>query len=95
MTIVQTTSGHPPVAFLLALAPSAAAEQKVPNGDRITLFGSAFQVFPAGEPFHIFHGWGIRHLPTAGAETDGRFGFDLAVDGVQRREDCAADVFIP
>jgi hypothetical protein len=75
------------LALLLALAPAASADEKVPIGDRITLFGDEFQVFPAGEPFHIFHGWGLRHLPGPGAEADGRFGFDLAIDGVERRED--------
>ena len=44
-----------------------------------------FQVFPAGQPFHIGHGW-------IGAQSDppphalGRYDFSLAVDGVEGRE---------
>ena len=75
------------LATTLALAPSAAAATKERTGPRINLFGG-FQVFPASQPFHIAHGWGLdQSQPETTPPALGRFGFSLAVDGADRRED--------
>ena len=69
----------------LALVPGASADAKERIGTRISLFGGAFQVFPAGQPFHIGHGWiGAQSDPPPNAL--GRYDFSLAVDGVEGRE---------
>jgi hypothetical protein len=72
------------VLMALVAAPSAGADAdaRERTGTRINLFAGGFQVFPAGEPFHISHGW-VRVLGDDQGETpaNGRYGFSLAVDG--------------
>jgi hypothetical protein len=70
----------------LALVPGASADAKERVGTRINLFGGGFQVFPAGQPFHFVHGWGLDQSNPETAQALGRFGFSLAVDGVEGRE---------
>lgn len=76
------------VALALVAVPAAAAETKERTGTRINLMAGGLQFFPAGEPFYIQHGWGTQQGP---AEFEpraiGKLGFELAVDGVDRRED--------
>lgn len=71
------------VLVALVAAPSATADAKERTGTRINLLAGGFQVFPAGEPFHISHGW-ARVLGADQGDTppaNGRYGFSLAVDG--------------
>jgi hypothetical protein len=76
------------LAIALVLAPSSAAEGHERVGTRINLFAGAFQVFPANRPFHISHGWGLgQSNPETTPQALGRYGFSLAVDGGDRRED--------
>src|SRR5688500_3410576 len=80
------------VAATLALsaAPAATAEDQVPTGTRINLFAGNYQVFPANEPFTIWHGWVLgQGSPEIKPQALGRYGFSLTVDGVERREDFA------
>jgi hypothetical protein len=72
--------------FALALvAGPAAAASKEPVGPHISVFLGTPTTFPAGEPFHISHGWGIGATePPAQA---GIFGFRLDVDGIPRDAD--------
>jgi hypothetical protein len=70
------------VACSVAFVPSAASAD--PNklvGAPLGLFA---QTFPAGQPFHISHGWLL--LPSGG-EALGKFRFSLTVDGVEVRPD--------
>ena len=76
------------ITLLLALtalvaSPSAGADAKERSGARINLLAGAFQVFPAGEPFHVAHGW-FRVLgeDLGTVPALGRYGFSLAVDGL-------------
>jgi hypothetical protein len=71
------------VAVMLVTVP-AAAKQKVPVGEKINVLVGSPDTFPAGEPFHISHGWALD--PTLGHAV-GLFGFELEVDGVLREED--------
>lgn len=75
------------LAMTLALAAGAEAETKERVGTRINLFAGGFQVFPAGQPFHISHGWGLSPHDPARPLALGKYGFSLAVDGIQQQED--------
>ena len=70
----------------LALVPGASADAKERIGTRINLFGGGFQVFPADQPFHFTHGFGLGHDDPGTAQAFGRYDFTLAVDGVEGRE---------
>ena len=70
----------------LALVPGASADAKERVGTRISLFGAGFQVFPAGQPFWIGHGWILAQTDHETAQALGRYDFTLAVDGVEGRE---------
>lgn len=70
---------------LLLVAGPAAAGSKEPVGQRISVFLGTPTTFPAGEPFHIRHGWGIG--ATEHPEQAGIFSFRLDVDGVPRDAD--------
>lgn len=74
------------LAVSLVAASSAAAETKERVGSRINLFDGRYQTFPAGQPFHIAHGWGL-HPDDTDYEAVGKFGFSLEVDGVNARRD--------
>ncbi|MGE5124443.1 MAG: hypothetical protein ACM3H7_07985 [Acidobacteriaceae bacterium] len=68
---------------LLSLAiPSPVSAHNEPVGDRISLYYPQVD-FPAGTPFHIFHGW----VQTSDDEAIGIFDFTLEVDGDLRSED--------
>ena len=79
------------IASALALVPAASAETNVRVGTRISLLAGGFQVFPAGEPFHIAHGWARRQTDPSNLgpapRANGRYGFSLAVDGQEQPED--------
>jgi len=60
-----------------------AAKRKEPIGERINVYLGTPTEFPAGDPFHISHGWFL--IPGEGPL--GRFDFQLEVDGVPRDED--------
>lgn len=62
------------VLALLITAPVLAGEHE-PTGERINIFDSGYQTYPAGEPFHIFHSWITDSIP-------GQKFFELEVDGV-------------
>jgi hypothetical protein len=68
----------------LAFVSGAEATTNKLVGSRISLFGGASQTFPAGQPFHINHGW---QLAPGQDSTLGGFGFSLAVDGVVVKPD--------
>lgn len=69
---------------ILVMAVPAAAKGNEPVGERISVFppGTPSE-FPAGAPFHISHGWWLD----PGEGPQGRFDFELEVDGVLRDED--------
>jgi hypothetical protein len=76
--------------FALALAlsasgtPAPAADQE-PVGPRINVLLGTPASYPAGEPFHIEHGWGIT--PDDPPAVAGVYSFSLDVDGVPRPAD--------
>lgn len=80
-----------PIIVLLGLIAStfpAYAKAKERVGDRISL-SDAFPdpvtiAFPAGDPFHIAHGW--ANLSTD-SDAVGKFDFELEVDGASRKKD--------
>lgn len=74
------------VVLALAVVPAAAAGGKERVGSRINLFDGAFQVFPAGQPFHVAHGWSLQPDVTD-YDALGKWGFSLNVDGVDRSYD--------
>lgn len=71
----------------VVLVPSATTAEKERVGTRISLFAGSFQVFPASQPFHIAHGWGLSPHDPAKPAALGKYGFSLAVDGVERQAD--------
>jgi hypothetical protein len=73
------------VLVALGLALGASAETKARVGTRINLFGGAVQTLPAGQPFHVSHGWQLQGGTPHGGLGD--YGFVLVVDGVELRED--------
>jgi hypothetical protein len=72
------------VIVLLVMAVPVSAKPKTPVGDRINLWGGGPGTFPAGEPFHIKHGW-LLILPDEAPV--GIWDFQLEVDGVYLTED--------
>ena len=61
--------------------PIVSQQQRV--GDRLFIYDSGSQTFPADTPFHIVHGW---RMDPAEEEPE-LFKFQLEVDGVYREED--------
>jgi len=70
-------------AFVLAGAAPASVPAQV--GDRVNVYAGTPTTHPAGEAFHIRHGWGIG--ATAQPEQVGIFDFRLDVDGIPRDAD--------
>ena len=68
----------------LVSAPGAVAAGRDRVGATISIFGGAIQTFPAGQPFHFEHGWGLQ---PGGDHALGKFGFSLTVDGVEVKRD--------
>ena len=83
------------VAVLVSAATApAAAPAKERVGGRINVILGTPTEFPAGDPFHISHGWG----PESGisdADAIGRYRFELEVDGVRRAEDFVERSVVP
>jgi len=69
----------------LVLTGVAPAAEPVPVGDRINVFAGTPTTYPAGQPFHIRHGWSVGI--TAHPEQTGLWRFSLDVDGVPRAAD--------
>lgn len=61
---------------------SAAAARPGGSGDRINILFGTPTTYPAGEAFHIRHGWGFD---TAIARPAGYYAFRLEIDGVLQR----------
>ena len=70
------------VALLVTTIPSVASAHTGLVGERIFVYDGSIE-FPAGTPFHIFHGW----VQTSDDEAIGIFGFELEIDGVLQGED--------
>jgi hypothetical protein len=67
------------VLVMLVLATPASAAREIPSvGDRINIFNSGSQEFPANTPFHIRHGWTIDFSES---QAIGAYDFILMVDG--------------
>lgn len=64
----------------MAYMPIVSRLQKV--GERLNIYDSGSQTFPAGSSFHIVHGWTFDSLE----ERPELFDFQLQVDGVYREE---------
>jgi hypothetical protein len=76
---MQTKKTVLPIILLLALllATPVLAREKEPIGERIDIYSSGTQEYPAGTPFYIMHGWGeVR--PHA---VPGQIMFELELDG--------------
>lgn len=71
------------LAAILLMAAPVSARGKERVGDRLNIFISGTQTFPAGAPFHIVHGWLLA--PAQGPP--GKYVFKLEVDGVFREAD--------
>jgi hypothetical protein len=71
------------LAAIFLMAGSASAQGKERVGDRLGIYYSGEQTFPAGVPFYIAHGWVLD--PTQGPP--GKYVFQLEVDGVSREAD--------
>jgi hypothetical protein len=67
------------VILVLVLAIPASAKVKAPVGERVFLWPGSPTTFPAGDPFHIKHGW-LLVIPDEAPV--GAWGFRLEVDGV-------------
>jgi F5/8 type C domain-containing protein len=82
-----TTAPAVLTALLVALsgAGQATAAQSDPVGARINVFAGTPTTFPAGEAFHITHGWGVGATDPPNAA--GLWEFRLDVDGVPRAPD--------
>lgn len=63
--------------------PSGASAHNEMVGERIGVFYDGSTDFPAGTPFHIWHGW----VQTSEDEAIGIFDFELEIDGVFQGED--------
>lgn len=68
---------------LLVMAAPVSASSKERVGERLNIFVSGSQTFPAGDPFHIAHGW-ILNPSDAPL---GLFAFQLEVDGILQDKD--------
>ena len=74
-------------ALVAAAAAPSAAPHKQRVGQRINvLLGSPAQ-FPAGEPFHVAHGWGGIASGSSDYDAVGKYTFVLEIDGVVRKAD--------
>lgn len=62
--------------LLIAVPVSAAKPERI--GERINILIGDPVEYPAGEPFHIAHGWGEQPLKDA---PPGQYDFELFVDG--------------
>lgn len=75
----------------LAFVPGGAAAPNDRVGTRINLIAGGLQVFPAGQAFHIAHGWVRRQTDPSNLgpapRANGRYDFSLAVDGQEQPED--------
>ena len=72
------------IVTLLSMAtPAGASANGEPVGERILIFFDDSIEFPAGTPFHIWHGW----IQTSDDGAIGIFDFELEVDGVLLGED--------
>jgi hypothetical protein len=73
------------IALLLAVTVPVAAAVREPVGDQINIYTSGDQTFPAGQPFHISHGWleDMKENPVPLGLLD----FVLEVDSVVVEED--------
>jgi hypothetical protein len=69
----------------LALVGGAPASVPAQVGDRINVIAGTPTTYPAGQPFHVRHGWGVG--ATAQPEQAGLWGFQLEVDGAPRDPD--------
>src|SRR5918994_4760376 len=68
-------------------AASGAAQSKERVGERINVHLGSPAQFPAGDPFHIAHGWGGIATGLSDYEAVGKWTFVLEVDGVLRQPD--------
>jgi hypothetical protein len=68
-------------ALYMAYMPIVSRLQRV--GERLNIYDSGSQTFPAGSPFHIAHGWTFDSLE----ERPELFDFQLQVDGVYQEQD--------
>ena len=69
-----------------AAAPSAAPHNQL-AGERINVLLGSPTHFPAGEPFHVAHGWGGIASGSSDYDAVGKYTFVLEVDGVVRKPD--------
>jgi hypothetical protein len=74
------------VAFtsLMASGMPATAKSKEPVGLRINVLRGVPSSYPAGQPFHVGHGWSACVGLADDLLANGRLGFELEVDGVTR-----------
>ena len=75
------------VLLLVAAVPVAAGKGNDPVGEQISVFPGAEgpDEYPAGDPFHIRHGWAAQDPSTD--SSIGHFVFELEVDGEYVRHD--------
>jgi F5/8 type C domain-containing protein len=76
-----------------AAVPAAASSQERIGGRINVILGTPTQ-FPAGDPFHITHGWGPESGVTD-ADAIGRYRFELDVDGVRTGESFVERSVVP
>lgn len=69
-------------ALLIVLPVQAQVDKTI--GERINILGGAPTTYPAGEPFHVSHGWSLAAQDNAPA---GLWTFELEVDGVSLKPD--------
>lgn len=79
------------VCLALTLAGTASAAKPEPVGDRLSIFDSGSQEWPAGTPFHIMHGWQID--PSDGYPIS-RFWFEMEIDGDAAEPDYIERVYV-
>src|SRR2546430_11378683 len=70
---------------LIALPAAANAGTNEPVGPAVSVLLGTPTSFPAGQPFHITHGWAVG--ATAPPQAVGIYAFRLEVDGVTRAPD--------
>lgn len=73
------------VLLLVAAVPVAAGKGNDPVGGQINVLAQTPDSYPAGDPFHIMHGWGSQDSATM--HPVGHFVFELEVDGEYVRHD--------
>jgi hypothetical protein len=79
------------VLALLAIAFPVAADSEKTVGEQIHLYGS--NVFEAGVPFHIRHGWYMT-TPSYNPPTPvGIYGFELEIDGIYQMADYILNIY--